>query len=71
MFVKESGELVVNELAPRPHNSGHYTMDACVTSQFEQHIRAICDLPLGSARLLSPVVMVNLLGEHLHRCLIR
>ncbi|ERI08668.1 5-(carboxyamino)imidazole ribonucleotide synthase [Aneurinibacillus aneurinilyticus] len=65
MFVTKDGEVLVNELAPRPHNSGHYTMDACVTSQFEQHIRAICDLPLGETGLLSPVVMVNILGEHL------
>ncbi|MDA5110432.1 5-(carboxyamino)imidazole ribonucleotide synthase [Brevibacillus thermoruber] len=65
MFLTASGELYVNELAPRPHNSGHYTMDACVTSQFEQHVRAVCDLPLGSTELLSPVVMVNILGEHL------
>jgi 5-(carboxyamino)imidazole ribonucleotide synthase len=65
MFVTHEGTLVVNELAPRPHNSGHYTMDACVTSQFEQHIRAICGLPLGSTRLLTPIVMVNVLGEHL------
>jgi 5-(carboxyamino)imidazole ribonucleotide synthase len=65
MFVTEDGNVLVNELAPRPHNSGHYTMDACVTSQFEQHIRAICDLPLGDTTLLSPVVMVNILGEHL------
>jgi 5-(carboxyamino)imidazole ribonucleotide synthase len=65
MFVTGEGSVLVNELAPRPHNSGHYTMDACVTSQFEQHIRAICDLPLGDTALLSPVVMVNILGEHL------
>lgn len=65
MFVTENGDVLVNELAPRPHNSGHYTMDACITSQFEQHIRAICDLPLGDTSLLSPVVMVNILGEHL------
>ncbi|MFT9848874.1 5-(carboxyamino)imidazole ribonucleotide synthase [Aneurinibacillus sp. REN35] len=65
MFVTEDGQVLVNELAPRPHNSGHYTMDACITSQFEQHIRAICDLPLGDTSLLSPVVMVNILGEHL------
>jgi 5-(carboxyamino)imidazole ribonucleotide synthase len=64
MFLTADGELYVNELAPRPHNSGHYTMEACVTSQFEQHVRAICNLPLGSTRLLSPVVMVNILGEH-------
>ncbi|OKP73166.1 5-(carboxyamino)imidazole ribonucleotide synthase [Paenibacillus sp. P3E] len=65
MFVTEEGELFVNELAPRPHNSGHYTMDACVTSQFEQHVRAICNLPLGDTSLLTPVVMVNVLGQHL------
>ncbi len=64
MFLTADGELFVNELAPRPHNSGHYTMDACRTSQFEQHVRAICDLPLGSPALLTPVVMVNLLGQH-------
>ncbi|WP_084783999.1 5-(carboxyamino)imidazole ribonucleotide synthase [Paenibacillus sp. FJAT-26967] len=64
MFLTEDGELFVNELAPRPHNSGHYTMEACHTSQFEQHIRAICNLPLGPAGLLTPVVMVNVLGEH-------
>lgn len=67
MFLTEDGVLYVNELAPRPHNSGHYTMDACRTSQFEQHIRAICDLPLGDTSLLTPVVMVNLLGEHMDR----
>lgn len=65
MFVTADERIFVNELAPRPHNSGHYTMDACVTSQFEQHLRAVCNLPLGSTRLLSPVVMVNILGEHL------
>lgn len=64
MFLTADGELYVNELAPRPHNSGHYTMEACVTSQFEQHVRAVCNLPLGSTELLSPVVMVNVLGEH-------
>lgn len=62
-FVTESGELLVNEMAPRPHNSGHYTLDACATSQFEQQVRTLCGLPLGDTRLLSPVVMVNLLGE--------
>ncbi|WP_068793714.1 5-(carboxyamino)imidazole ribonucleotide synthase [Brevibacillus laterosporus] len=64
MFLTTEGELYINEMAPRPHNSGHYTMDACLTSQFEQHIRAISNLPLGSTKLLSPVVMVNILGEH-------
>jgi 5-(carboxyamino)imidazole ribonucleotide synthase len=64
MFLTAGGELFVNELAPRPHNSGHYTMEACRTSQFEQHVRAICGLPLGDTSLLTPVVMVNVLGEH-------
>lgn len=63
LFVTKSGEVLVNELAPRTHNSGHYTIDACVTSQFEQQVRAICGLPLGDPRLISPVVMVNLLGD--------
>ena len=60
-------EIYVNELAPRPHNSGHYTIDACVTSQFEQHIRAVCGLPLGDVTLHSPVVMVNILGDHMDK----
>lgn len=64
MFLTADGEIYVNELAPRPHNSGHYTMEACATSQFEQHVRAVCNLPLGRTELLSPVVMVNVLGEH-------
>jgi 5-(carboxyamino)imidazole ribonucleotide synthase len=63
MFLTENGELLVNEIAPRPHNSGHFTIEACATSQFEEHLRAILGLPLGSTRLLSPAVMVNLLGE--------
>jgi 5-(carboxyamino)imidazole ribonucleotide synthase len=61
-FVSE-GRLVVNEMAPRPHNSGHHTIDACVTSQYEQQVRALCGLPLGDATQHSPSVMVNLLGE--------
>lgn len=65
LFLTEEGRLYVNELAPRPHNSGHYTMEACATSQFEQHVRAICNLPLGDTSLRTPVVMVNVLGEHL------
>ncbi|WP_270168363.1 5-(carboxyamino)imidazole ribonucleotide synthase [Paenibacillus sp. SYP-B4298] len=64
MFLTADGELYVNELAPRPHNSGHYTMEACRTSQFEQHVRAVCSLPLGDTSLMTPVVMVNVLGEH-------
>jgi 5-(carboxyamino)imidazole ribonucleotide synthase len=63
-FVDTDGELLVNELAPRPHNSGHLTFDAAVTSQFEQQVRAICALPLGSTRLLgTAAAMANLLGE--------
>lgn len=63
LFVVGS-RLIVNELAPRPHNSGHYSIDACETSQFEQHIRAISGLPLGDTRLTTPVVMANILGQH-------
>jgi 5-(carboxyamino)imidazole ribonucleotide synthase len=62
-FVRRDGTLLVNELAPRPHNSGHFSFDACATSQFEQQLRSVCGLPLGSSRLMSPVVMVNLLGD--------
>ena len=62
-FVSTDGELLVNELAPRPHNSGHLTFDAAVTSQFEQQVRAICGLPLGSPELLRPAAMANLLGD--------
>jgi len=62
-FVLDGGELVLNEIAPRPHNSGHYTIDACVTSQYEQQVRAMCALHPGRPELLSPVVMVNLLGD--------
>ncbi|WP_040205496.1 5-(carboxyamino)imidazole ribonucleotide synthase [Neobacillus jeddahensis] len=65
MFVTVDGQIFINELAPRPHNSGHYSIEACGTSQFEQHIRAICNWPLGSTKLLKPAVMVNLLGEQL------
>lgn len=63
MFLDKRGNLLVNEIAPRPHNSGHYTIEACVTSQFEQHIRAVTELPLGSTELLTPAVMINILGE--------
>jgi 5-(carboxyamino)imidazole ribonucleotide synthase len=63
LFLKEDGNLIINEMAPRPHNSGHYTMDGCVTSQFEQHIRAVTDLPFGSVELNRPTVMINLLGD--------
>lgn len=63
MFVDRSGRLLINELAPRPHNSGHYTLDACVTSQFEQQLRAVCGLPLGSTAQHLPAAMANLLGD--------
>ena len=62
-FLKSDGTLLVNEIAPRPHNSGHHTLDACVTSQFTQQLRAVIGLPLGSTRLHSPVAMLNLLGD--------
>ena len=63
MFLTRDGRLLVNELAPRPHNSGHLTFDACVTSQFEQQLRAICGLALGSTEVLRPAAMANLLGD--------
>lgn len=63
LFVERDGALLVNEIAPRPHNSGHYSLDACVTSQFEQQVRTLCGLPLGETRLLAAAAMVNLLGE--------
>ncbi len=62
-FVNHDGSLVVNEMAPRPHNSGHHTIDACATSQFEQQLRVALGLPLGSTKLISPCVMLNLLGD--------
>ena len=62
-FFVSRGQLIVNEMAPRPHNSGHYTIDACVTNQFEQQVRALCGLPLGEARAHSAAAMVNLLGD--------
>jgi 5-(carboxyamino)imidazole ribonucleotide synthase len=63
MFVKANGELPLNEIAPRPHNSGHYTIEACVTSQFEQQVRILAGAPLGDTSLVQPAVMVNLLGD--------
>ena len=78
LFLTSTGQVLVNEIAPRTHNSGHLTLDACVTSQFEQHLRAICGLPMGTTHLKQPgAVMVNLLGfetatsnyEHRRRCL--
>lgn len=62
-FLARDGKLMINELAPRPHNSGHFTFDASQTSQFEQQLRAVCNLPLGSTALLRPAAMVNLLGD--------
>jgi 5-(carboxyamino)imidazole ribonucleotide synthase len=62
-FVARDGRLMINEMAPRPHNSGHLTIDACRTSQFEQQVRAICGLPLGSPALIEPAAMANLLGD--------
>jgi 5-(carboxyamino)imidazole ribonucleotide synthase len=62
-FVLADGRLLVNEIAPRPHNSGHYTLDACVTSQFEQQVRVLCGLPLGTTAMQGAAVMVNLLGD--------
>ena len=66
LFLTKKGEMLVNEVAPRPHNSGHHTIESCPTSQFAQHIRAILNLPLGDTRLLQPTVMLNLLGEPGH-----
>ncbi|MGE0736563.1 MAG: 5-(carboxyamino)imidazole ribonucleotide synthase [Alphaproteobacteria bacterium] len=67
MFVTRDGRLLVNELAPRPHNSGHWTIDACLVSQFEQHVRAVCGLPLGSPERHSDAVMTNLIGDDVER----
>jgi 5-(carboxyamino)imidazole ribonucleotide synthase len=67
MFVTQAGELLVNELAPRPHNSGHWTIDACLTSQFEQLVRAVCGLPLGSTDYHSEAVMKNLIGADVEK----
>jgi len=61
-FVDSTGEVVVNEMAPRPHNSGHHTIESIITSQFEQHLRAILNLPLGSTKLKLPSVMINIVG---------
>ena len=65
-FLTQAGELLVNEIAPRPHNSGHYTLDACTTSQFEQQVRSLCGLPLGEVAVCQPSVMVNILGDLWH-----
>src|SRR5205085_5714927 len=63
LFIRHDGELLVNELAPRPHNSFHATERACVTSQFEQLVRSVCDLPLGDASIVRPAAIVNLFGD--------
>src|SRR5262249_1199101 len=65
-FLTKDEKLLVNEIAPRPHNSGHLTIDACVTSQFEQQVRAVCGLPLGSTEYLKTAAMANLLGDVWH-----
>ncbi|ARN78137.1 5-(carboxyamino)imidazole ribonucleotide synthase [Nonlabens spongiae] len=66
MFLTKSGELLVNEVAPRPHNSGHYSLEGAVTDQFEQHVRCVCNFPLGSTESTMASVMVNLVGEEGH-----
>ena len=66
MFVEKGGRVLVNEIAPRPHNSGHYSIEGCISSQFENHVRAVCGLPLGDTMLIKPSVMRNLLGEPGH-----
>ncbi|RME69407.1 MAG: 5-(carboxyamino)imidazole ribonucleotide synthase [Verrucomicrobia bacterium] len=67
MFLTRDGRVLVNEMAPRPHNSGHWSLDGACTSQFEQHVRAVCGLPLGDPSALKPTVMLNLLGDLWHR----
>jgi 5-(carboxyamino)imidazole ribonucleotide synthase len=62
-FISKKGDILVNEIAPRPHNSGHFTIDACQTSQFEQQVRMLCGLPAGNSELIEPVVMINILGD--------
>jgi 5-(carboxyamino)imidazole ribonucleotide synthase len=62
-FLTEAGELLVNEMAPRPHNSGHHTIECCYTSQFEQHLRAVLNMPLGDTGLIMPGAMLNVMGE--------
>ncbi len=62
-FISKEGDILVNEIAPRPHNSGHFTLDACESSQFEQQVRMLCGLPSGNCKLTSPVVMINILGD--------
>ena len=64
LFITENNEILINEVAPRPHNSGHHTIECCLTSQFDQHIRAVLNLPLGNSSLKTPGIMVNLIGEN-------
>ena len=66
MFLTKTGDILVNEVAPRPHNSGHHTIECCETSQFGQHLRSILGMPLGSTNLIQPGAMINLLGEKGH-----
>ncbi|MGY9025483.1 MAG: 5-(carboxyamino)imidazole ribonucleotide synthase [Candidatus Pelagibacterales bacterium] len=66
-FIDDTGSLMANEMAPRVHNSGHITIEACITSQFEQHLRAIVDLPLGSTKIIKPAVMKNLIGDDISK----
>lgn len=66
LFITKDGRVLVNEMAPRPHNSGHWSLDACITSQFEQSIRAVCNLPLGSVERLADAVMTNLIGDEIN-----
>ena len=67
MFLTRDGRLLVNELAPRPHNSGHWTIDACAVSQFEQQVRAVCGLPLGDPARFADAEMTNLIGDEVDR----
>lgn len=71
MFLTTDGQLLINEVAPRPHNSGHHTIDSAQTSQYQQHLRAVCNLPLGDTRQLCPAVLLNLLGEPGHKGLVQ
>ena len=65
LFLTKQGDILINEVAPRPRNSGHHTIECCMTSQFDQHLRSILDLPLGETELIIPGIMVNLVGENM------
>ena len=65
LFLTKQGDILINEVAPRPHNSGHHTIECCMTSQFDQHLRSILDLPLGETELIIPGIMVNLVGKNM------